>query len=138
MKLSEQEARKMGLTVKKPKRGGKSAGAYSERYPQFDKLCALHGLPAPVHEYRFDSLRKWRLDFVWGDIALEVNGGNFLRTADGNGGAHARGAYLRKHYEKLNAAAIAGYFVLQCMPEDIESGAVFCVIRQALGVEDYP
>ena len=87
-----------------------------------------HGLPAPIAEYPFCSGRRWRFDFAWPDqkVALEVQGGNWKR------GRHTRAAALLKEYEKLNAAACLGWRILYAAPADVESGAVYALIRQAL------
>jgi len=66
-------------------------------------------------EYRFFEARRWRLDFaVPGEfVAIEIQGGNFVH------GAHSNPQALRSGYEKLNAAASAGWRVWQLMPEMI-------------------
>lgn len=73
------------------------------------------GLPVPVTEFKFCETRKWRFDFCFleGQVALEVQGGNFA------GGSHTRGARLLKEYEKLNEAAALGYRVLYVMPAEL-------------------
>jgi hypothetical protein len=43
-----------------------------------------------------------------------------------------RGAALLDEHKKLNAAAILGFRVLFCTPKDVESGAIFPVIKKAL------
>ena len=90
--------------------------------------CLAHGLPAPVAEYRFHHMRKWRFDWAFPGqkIALEIQGGNW------KGGRHTRAAALQKEYEKLNAAAVAGWRILYCTPADVESGAVYQLIKAAL------
>lgn len=86
-----------------------------------------HGLAA-TPEYRFDSFRKWRFDFAFldGKVALEVQGGLFT------GGRHTRGAALLKEQEKLNAAAVQGWRILYCVPQELCMQETVDMIRAAL------
>jgi hypothetical protein len=40
-----------------------------------------------------------------------------------------------KDQEKRNAAILLGYRPLHCIPDDLKTGKIFPVIRQALGLE---
>ena len=73
--------------------------------------------------------RRWRFDYCWDEIALEVQGAIF--TA----GRHTRGSHLLSEYEKLNLAVIEGWAVLFCTPSQITDGSIFPVIRKALGLD---
>lgn len=68
-------------------------------------------------QFRFDKKRKWRFDFVLEPlcikIAIEVNGFIFGR------GKHSWGTQLEKDYEKLNAAAMDEWIVLQYSPNTL-------------------
>lgn len=95
----------------------------------FDALCRVHGIPAPVSEYKFAyPERRWRFDHCWPDydLALEVQGGIHIK------GRHVQGAALEKEYEKLSEAAIRGWRVLFVTPEQIEDGSAFSLIRRAI------
>lgn len=98
----------------------------------FVRLCVAHGLPAPVAELRFAPPRRWRFDWAWpasdgvGGVALEVQGGLFVR------GRHSRGAALLKEHEKLNAAAALGWRLLFTIPKDVASGAILADVVKAL------
>lgn len=92
----------------------------------FEAICRAHGLPAPRCEVQFAPPRKWRFDYLWGKVALEVQGGIWTR------GRHVRGAALLQEHEKLNAAAVLGFRVLFCTPHDLETGIIFPVIKKAL------
>lgn len=97
-------------------RARKSTG---NRYaPIVTALCQSHGWPVPVAEHKFHDTRRWRFDLAWPalKLAAEVNGGVFV------GGRHSRGAGQMKDYEKLNAAALAGWTVLQVVPKQITDG----------------
>jgi very-short-patch-repair endonuclease len=73
-------------------------------------------VPAPVREYKFDPGRNWRLDFAWPGIkfAVEIHGGQWTR------GRHQRGAGFAQDLEKMNAAQIAGWVVLQFTTDHME------------------
>jgi hypothetical protein len=136
--MTTKQAQALGLTVKRPAwsgpRGQRKQDGNEGRNKLFDQLCQQHGLPIPVHEYRFHPERKWRFDYLFdGWLALEVQGG--IWTA----GRHVRGAALVKEHEKLNEAVCRGYSVLFCTPQEIEDGSIFPVIRRALTqVEEQP
>lgn len=119
----EVETRKFSKTFAKPPK------AHGARYslPVVLAFFAECGLPAPMPEFRFDPERKWRFDFAWmPNLALEVQGGLF------SAGAHVRGAALLREYEKLNAAAVAGYRVIFVTPEDLCTQDTAQLIRRAL------
>ena len=90
--------------------------------------CAVAGLPEPVCEYAFAPPRRWRFDyaFIEQKVAVEVDGGLF------SGGRHARGAGIRKDYEKRNNAAILGWRMLHFLPEQVESGEAIDAIERTL------
>lgn len=81
-------------------------------------LCADRAWPLPVSEYQFNPDRRWRFDLAWPEqyIAVEIQGGLFTQ------GRHTQAAALRREYEKLNDAAIAGWCVLLILPEDVQGG----------------
>jgi hypothetical protein len=86
------------------------------------------GIPAPVYEYKFHPVRRWRFDLCWlpQRLALEVQGGIFVR------GRHSRGAALLKEWDKLNTAAGMGWRLLYCQPRDLCTDAAAEYIRNAL------
>ncbi len=106
-------------------------------YPMFEAMCEAHHLPVPLREHRFHKSRKWRFDFAWPDefcgsgVALEVDGGVFVR------GRHSRGAGIIKDQEKLNEAEVAGWVVLRCVPSDIKSGKVFELLSRVLARDEF-
>jgi hypothetical protein len=51
--------------------------------------------------------RKWRVDFLIGNLVIEVNGSIWKK------GAHSTGTGLERDYSKVNALVLAGYSVLQ-------------------------
>jgi len=66
-------------------------------------------LPQPEKERRFHPTRKWRFDFAWPDqkVAVELHGGTYAH------GRHTRGPGFDKDREKINAAQMAGWIVLE-------------------------
>jgi hypothetical protein len=111
----------------------------------FKAMCRASGLPEPVPEYQFakEQGRKWRFDFAWpaeggGGLFLEVDGGAFAGKpctfcGQRKGGRHNRGAGFLKDICKLNEAQILGWRGLYCTPSDVESGAVFELLKRAMG-----
>jgi hypothetical protein len=93
----------------------------------FCEACKAHGLPKPVEEFRFCK-RLWRFDYAWLEekVALEVEGGVWTE------GRHVRGTGYLGDMAKYNEAAILGWFVLRCTPKDIETGAIFPLLKKIL------
>lgn len=94
----------------------------------FNAVLDQHSLPLPVTEHRFDPSRRWRLDFAWPKfkVALEVQGGIWTR------GRHTQGAALLNEWEKLNAAAMAGWRVLFVQPVDLNRATTIFMLKQIL------
>lgn len=115
-----------------------STGENYEHYVR--QQCRAYGLPPPLcgkgKEHLFHARRNWRFDFAWLDpywlgegrehaktnevgspkIALEVEGGVF------SGGRHTRPLGFIEDCEKYSEAAILGWCVIRCVPEQIWSG----------------
>ena len=116
------------LTAKQAKKlTGKAAQMVATHDP-FVQLCLLHGLPAPVKEFRFHPTRKWRFDYCWPDtkVALEIDGGVWT------GGRHTRGKGFISDQEKTNEAQVSGWIVLRTIPKDAASGAVLELVKRAM------
>lgn len=75
-----------------------------------------YSLPAPVREFKFHPLRKWRFDYCFPDkkIAIEIEGGVF------SGGRHTRGIGYVRDMEKYNAATLHGWKLLRYTPQNID------------------
>jgi hypothetical protein len=86
------------------------------------------GLPPAVAEHEFCAGRKWRFDFAFPAqrVAVEVQGGIFM------GGRHTRGAALLKEYEKWRAAAMLGWRILPCIPQQIYTATFAQELKTAL------
>jgi very-short-patch-repair endonuclease len=94
----------------------------------FSALCASHGLPAPVQEWKLHPVRKWRCDWAWPNekVALEVDGGAWT------GGRHTRGAGFLKDMEKANAAVLLGWRVVRCTPLKLHSMETINMLKALL------
>lgn len=77
----------------------------------FASLCARIGVETPVKEWRFHPSREWRFDVAWPKykVALEVHGGGWNPGKSG----HHTGVGAAADWEKLNAAQMLGWIVLQ-------------------------
>lgn len=76
-------------------------------------------------EFRFHSVRKWRADFkLLSDLLVEVDGGGRMAAISRKTG---KPIAVGRHssdadYEKLNAAAAAGYRVLRFTTRQVRNG----------------
>lgn len=79
-----------------------------------------------TEERLFHPTRKWRLDLVVKDLAIEVNGGLF------SNGGHNRGKDMEGDYEKQNAAVLMGFRVLVFSTGQVKSGLAIDTIKRGL------
>lgn len=93
-------------------------------------LCRSMKIPEPVPEYPFAKSmgRKWRADYCWPShmLILECNGGIWTQ------GRHTRGQGAVDDMEKLSEAAIMGYRVIYCTPEQMHNGVALDRVIRAL------
>jgi hypothetical protein len=100
--------------------------------------CRSRNYPEPAAEVVFHPIRKWRFDLAWDcvwrgepvKVALEFQGGAWV------GGRHTRGAGFQADCDKFSAAALAGWRVLPCTVQDVETGAVFALVDRLFGERD--
>jgi very-short-patch-repair endonuclease len=93
------------------------------------------GLPAPEREFRFHPTRRWRLDLAFVDrkIAIELNGGIWMRNPDGTaGGAHSRPRNILRDMSKGNALQEAGWRLYQFTPHQVTIGEALKVMERVL------
>jgi hypothetical protein len=90
--------------------------------------CLAAKIPTPVAEHRFSPPRRWRFDYAWPEqkVALEQEGGVWVR------GRHTRGKGYLGDLEKYNCAAIAGWAVIRCTPEQVQNGTAFALVKDAI------
>lgn len=74
------------------------------------------GIKPPYPEYKFDPVRRWRIDYAFPAerIAVEIEGGVYTR------GRHTRGKGFENDMEKYNALAEAGWRLLRYTPTKID------------------
>lgn len=100
----------------------------------FFALLEQERLPIPTPEHRFDAGRRWRMDYAWQQymVALEVEGGVWTQ------GRHTRGAGFLADMEKYNAAAVLGWRIIRCTPDDLLSIKTIVMVRCALTMASEP
>lgn len=81
-----------------------------------------------IREYRFDSKKKWKTDFVFLDqkLIVEVEGGVWIK------GRHTRPVGFTKDCIKYNNATIQGFRVLRVTGDHVKSGQAIDWIEKAL------
>lgn len=98
--------------------------------PQFTlQIWRRSGLIGAVAEHQFHPDRKWRFDFAFikQKVAIEVQGGIFMRR-----GGHNTGMALRREHEKRNAAAVLCWRILYCEPREVCTLEFINTIRAAV------
>lgn len=102
--------------------------------PKIVTACFVNeGIPAPFYEFKFHAERKWRFDLAWVLrpkylLAIEVQGGIWSK------GRHTQGAAMLREWEKLNAAAVLGWRILYCQPDDLCRSAMVLTIKRAMNL----
>ena len=132
MDISRKQAKALGLEIPDNYRRSAKTTVTNTAAAAFDAACQAHGLPIPVHEYVFCEGRKWRFDYCWPDfdLALEVEGGAFTQ------GRHTRWRGFLADMDKYNTAALEGWFVLRCTPDELQTGKVFELLARAMLPKD--
>jgi very-short-patch-repair endonuclease len=80
-------------------------------------------LPDPEIEYRFDQMRKYKLDFAWPKhkLAVEVEGGQWKY------GRHVRGAGFEEDCRKYNLLVMRGWRLLRFSTNMVANESPDCV-----------
>jgi len=95
-----------------------------------EEIFAFHvrvsKLPAPVREFRFHPVRRFRFDFCWPDkkIACEIDGGTHTN------GRHNRGTGYEKDCYKMALAISEGWTVYRFTSGMVEDGVAIDFIRK--------
>jgi very-short-patch-repair endonuclease len=99
-----------------------------ETRAQFAALCATHGLPRPVPEFRFDPVRRWAIDYAFPEqrVALEVEGGVYTR------GRHVRPTGFLGDMRKYNRLAELGWRLVRVTPNALCTLDTLAAVRAAL------
>lgn len=109
------------MTVKIPKPPSKLEAT-------FDLHLMGANLPEiPQKEFRFHPERKWRFDYAFPGqkLAVELNGGIY-------GGRHVRPQGYQNDREKVNAAILMGWRVLEFTAHHVNSLQAIKLTREAL------
>lgn len=87
-------------------------------------MWEVYGIEKPETEYRFHPIRRWRFDFAWPDkkIAVEEEGGIWMRGRTGRGGAHSLPSNIIRDMCKSNEATRLGWKVYRFTPQEIRKG----------------
>ena len=93
-----------------------------------DLIWTPYSIQAPIAEYRFHKVRKWRFDYAWLDqrVAVEIEGGIWNR------GAHVRGGHYLSDMEKYNEATKMGWRIFRFTPQQLKKGEVQAYIKEVL------
>ena len=103
MRLTKETLKRLGvsadpLTVEE-KIQRRKAKHEKDRYQHklFDAACKAHGLPIPIHEYRFHKTRRWRFDYLFeGLVGVEKVGGVWIH------GHHSRGqSQINENFQRF-------------------------------------
>lgn len=89
-----------------------------------DLVWKVYGCPSPITEFRFAEPRKFRFDYAWPDrkIAVEKEGGIWIKGFSGRGGAHALPSNIIRDMEKGNLACKLGWRVFRFTPRQFKTG----------------
>lgn len=95
------------------------------RYALFEEVLGQY-FPPYEQEYSFHPARRWRLDYYWPQhaIALEIEGGRYLKTSSGYSKGHAHPVRFANDIDKYNAVAIAGILLIRSLPDRLFSHAL--------------
>jgi very-short-patch-repair endonuclease len=96
--------------------------------------CKAMKLPLPAKEHRFHPDRRWRFDyaFIADRLAVEIEGGIWIKGKCGRGGAHSLPSNILRDMEKNNAAVLLGWRILRFTPEQVKNGTAILMIEKAL------
>ncbi len=99
-----------------------------------DLIWGVYGLSTPKTEYVFHPTRKWRFDYVWVDqkIAVEIEGGIWIRGASGRGGAHSLPSNIIRDMEKSNEAQKLGWRIFRFTPKQLKNGEAQAFMKTVL------
>lgn len=107
--------------------------------------CKALKLPIPVTEFIFHPTRKWRIDYYFANhvsnrtmqhfvreapLAVEIEGGIWIKGKSGRGGAHSLPSNIVRDMEKSNEMQIMGISLLRFQPEQIKTGEAALTIKR--------
>lgn len=92
--------------------------------------CRAAGLPEPVPEHRFHPTRRWKFDLAWPDLKVAFEREGMARP--GGKSRHTTFTGYSNDCEKYNEAAIMGWVVIRATVKQLNSGAAWEWVREAL------
>lgn len=98
---------------------------YAKIYRLFE--FSLSTLPEKFEkEYRFSSLRNWKIDYYFklSRLAVEIEGGIWIQ------GRHNRASGFIKEMEKYNTMAKYRMYLMRFTPDQVESGEALIEIKK--------
>lgn len=78
-----------------------------------------------VREYLFIPGRKYRADFAFNKIIVEINGGTWMQKS-----GHSTAQGIQRDYQKSNAAQLAGFIYLQFTPDEVYNNVAIETIKK--------
>lgn len=87
---------------------------------------------ATHREYRFHARRRWRFDAALPDLKIAVEYQGLFLKKEGQKGGHQTIKGLRRDWEKIREAQLAGWIILPFGPDETRSGEAMNVIARAI------
>jgi len=96
----------------------------------------VSGVPAPVLEFRFHPVRKWRFDMAYParKVAIEYQGGIYHQGKQG----HQTTAGIERDCLKFSSAASMGWLLLPVNAGMVRDGTALDLIIKALDYRKHP
>lgn len=97
---------------------------------KYEELLAyqLRALKIPYErEVKFCPARRWRMDFIVGNLAVEIDGGLWMKK-----GGHNTAKGIMRDMEKANAAQEMGFVVLRFSTKQVKDGYAINFIENFL------
>ena len=104
----------------------------------FDRQVVGAGLPTPVKELKFHSVRRWRFDFAFKEyqVAVEIEGGTYSHGKEKNGkeqkSRHLTPTGFYNDCHKYAEAAILGWTVIRADAKMIKNGEALELVHRAM------
>ncbi len=127
--LVDKELMSRPAPERKPKKSGSLSDADEQR--KFEDMFAFHvaiaKLPIPERQFKIIEGRKFAADFAWPAqrLVVEIQGGIWRK----GGGAHSRPGQIVKDIEKMQLAAIAGWFYMPVTTDQVRNGEALRLIE---------
>lgn len=91
----------------------------------------------PEKEYRFSPKRRYRMDYAWVNekVAVEIQGGIWIKGLSGRGGAHSLPSNIIRDMEKSNLAQLLGWKLFKFTPQQLKTGEAQSFMREVFNVK---